>query len=254
MLPAFMIAAICSMSREYATKLQGMAQRIEMPEIGDVRTKLAEVVGQIKDGLEKVVKRAKGLWKSKLRSEDDLDSCRAEAEALVSAFENCPNDLQDLHKMQRALRTYHEDYKQLRDDRLTWPQFENLVQKLREETQMVIVENEVPWPPDKVMGAFAESITQRRNEASRRWIEGIEADAAAASTMSAAEANQLHNRASNPPPVLTGQHEECRAKVLKIIESRLDLLKIEWLVEKFKELALPLREKFLQLVAEDENR
>ena len=37
------------------------------------------------------------------------------------------------------------------------------------------------------------------------------------------------------------------------IESRLDLLKIEWLVEKFKELALPLREKFLQLVAEDEN-
>jgi hypothetical protein len=36
------------------------------------------------------------------------------------------------------------------------------------------------------------------------------------------------------------------------IEARLDSLKIEWLLEKFRELSLPLRKKFIQLI-ETEN-
>ena len=244
--------ALLEVGKEYTSKLQGMAQRIEMPEIGEVRTQLAEILGRIKDAVEKTVKRASQLWKSKLRTEDDLEAFLLEAESLVSAFENCPNDLRDLLAMRRALRTYSEDHKQLRDDRLTWPEFNSLVEKLRGEAQSIVVEKEVPWPPDEVISEFAKNITKRREQASKAWIEELEAEATSVASMPAADANRLHNRVSNPPPVLTEAHTKCRVKVLKSIETRLDLLKIEWLVEKFKELALPLRKKFLQIVAEDE--
>jgi len=36
--------------------------------------------------------------------------------------------------------------------------------------------------------------------------------------------------------------------IVKGIEKRLDALKLEWLVEKFRELDGPLRKKFLQLI------
>jgi hypothetical protein len=66
----------------------------------------------------------------------------------------------------------------------------------------------------------------------------------------AALSRRLHIRASAPPAVLTEPHAKQLNKVLKDIESRLDVLKIDWLVEKFKELPPPLRKKFLDIVAE----
>jgi hypothetical protein len=71
--------------------------------------------------------------------------------------------------------------------------------------------------------------------------------------MSAVEANRLHTRASAPPPILTEPHAKRLEKVLKQVETRLDGLKIDWLVEKFKELSPPLRKKFLQLAGEEES-
>jgi len=236
--------------KQFASKLVGMSERISMPDIGTVRTELSAFLSKMKDAEEQIAKRLSRLLKAKLRSEDDLDSFLAEVETLVNAFENCPNDLRDLHTMRQALRTYYEDHRQIRDDRLTWPEFESLIEKLRTEAKSIIDEKEAPWPPDEVIGEFAESITKRRKEASKMWIDEIEAEAGPISSMSAVDANRLHNRASNPPPVLTEPHAKCLARVLKSIESRLDLLKIDWLVEKFKELPLPLRKKFLQLVNE----
>ena len=72
---------------------------------------------------------------------------------------------------------------------------------------------------------------------------------AAVASMSAGDANRLHARATNPPSILTEPHAKRLRKVATDIETRLDALKIDWLVEKFKELPVPLHKTFLQIVA-----
>jgi hypothetical protein len=240
--------ALLNTGKGYASKLQGMSQRITLPELGEVRTQLSEFLTQLKDAIEQIRNRAMRLWDMELHSEDDLETCLEDVDTLVTAFENCTNDLTDLHLMRRALRTYHEDYKQLANARLTWPEFEALAETLQKDTQAIIDDDDVPWPPSKVLSAFATVISKQRKEASAAWIDAIEADAAEVACMSAADANRLHVRASAPPAVLTDPDTERLGKILTAIETRLDALKIDWLVERYKELSSPLQKQFLQAI------
>jgi len=239
---------LLDLGKEYAAKLQGMSQRIQMAELGEVRTQLSQFLGQLKDAVDQIVKRASHLWNLSLRSHEDLDSCLEEVDSLVTAFENCPNDLSDLHMMRRALRTYQEDHKQLADDRLTWQEFDSRMEELKNEAAQVAGDNDVPWSPSAVISPLVETISKRRREASTAWSDVIKADITALSTLSAVDANRLHTRASAAPAGLTDSHSNRLEKVRKKIESRLDALKIDWLVEKFRELSPPLRKQFLQIV------
>jgi hypothetical protein len=240
--------ALLRLGKDYTTKLQGMSQRIQLPDLGEARAQLSEFLVRLKEAIEQIRKRATHLWNKKLQSEGDLDECLEEVESLVTAFENCTNDLDDLHLMRRALRTYREDRRQLADERLTWAQFDNLGQQLQREAESVIDDDDVPWRPKDVISAFLSAISERRVEASASWIAFIEEDAAGVPSMSAAEANRLQTRCNLPPPVLTEADIDRLEKVLSNVEARLDSLKIDWLVEKFNELPLPSRRKFLQMV------
>lgn len=241
---------LLEIGKEYGHKLLGMTKRIDMPELAEVRAQLSECLRKIKNSIEQVVKRASRLWNIKLRSEEDLDTSLEEIDALITAFDNCPNDLADLHSMRRALRTYREDYKQLADDRLAWAEFEGLAEKLQQEAESVIKDGEVPWSPSEVIQTFVAEISKHRKEASKAWIESIEADIEEVSSMAAGEANRFRDRLSAPPAVLTEPHVKRLGKAIKKVEGRLDVLKIDWLVEKYKELPSPLRKKFLNIVAE----
>lgn len=241
--------ALFAVGKEYAAKLQGMAQRIQMPDLAEARTQLSQFLSQLKNATEQIRKRAMRLWNITLRSIEDVEQSLEEVNTLVSAFENCTNDLADLHLMRRALRTYQEDYRQLDDDRLSWPEFEARATELEEQAKSVISEDDVPWPPGEVIETFATAIGKQRKQASTEWINGIEDGVAAIATMSAAEANIYHAKATSPPAVLTEPHGKRLEKVVRSIENRLDALKIDWLIEKFKELPSPSRRKFLQLVS-----
>jgi hypothetical protein len=240
--------ALFDVGKEYAAKLQGMSQRIQLRELAEVRTQLSQFQAQLKEAIDQAVKRAERLWNLRLRTVEDLDTSLEEIDSLVAAFEGCANDLTDLHMMRRALRTYQEDYKQLRDDRLSWPEFEHLAQKLQSEAEEVIKNDDVPWPPSEVIQQFVDQIAKRRKEASSAWIDSLEADASEISSSAASDANRLHTRASSPPAVLTEPHVKRLEKVVARVEARLDSLKIEWLLEKFKELSPALQKKFIQMI------
>jgi hypothetical protein len=93
-----------------------------------------------------------------------------------------------------------------------------------------------------------EAIGKQRKQASTDWIDKLESDAAGVESLPATEANRLYERANAQPAVLTDPHATRLAKVTRSITKRLDALKLEWLVEKFRELDGPLRKKFLQLI------
>ena len=234
--------------KEYGNKLQGMAQRVAMPELGEVRAQLSESLRKIKSSIEKTVKRAGQLWKLKLKSLEDLELCLEEIDALVTAFEGCDNDLRDLHVMRRALRVYHEDYKRLADEALTWHEFERLADDLEKSSAEVISADDVPWPPDEVIEAFVADISRHRKHKSGEWIVTLEEATSGVEEMSAVDAKRILERANTPSALLTEAHEKRRKKAVKKIEIRLDALKLDWLIEEYKELNPALRKQFLKLI------
>lgn len=244
------LRALRQVGKEYALSLQGLSQRIQMPEMSDVRTKLSETLVRMKDAEVGIVKRASKLWNCKLGSEDVIDGLLAEVEALVSAFENCPNDLDDLQLIRRALRMYQKDFQQLGDDRLSWGEFEELIDNFKSEAQSALGGEEIPWPPEETITGFATHISKLRKEASSAWISSLETETQNVESMSALDVNRLHTRASNPPANLTEIHAKRLGKVVSKIEIRLNELKIEWLVEKFKELSPAVRRRFMTIVSD----
>jgi len=244
------IRGLREVGKGFTSKLQGMARRIEMMKLNDVRTNLAEFLSNLKNAEDEIMKRASALWKTKLQIEEDLDNLLVEVETLTRVFEGCEIDLEDFRQMQRALQIYQKDYKHLKDERLTWSEFEALSESLQQEAESSFGNEELPWPPKETIIGFVDVISKQRKQASLWWIKQVESDVEEVSTMSAAEANRLHEKAVNPPPFITEQHADRAAKVVRQIEARLEALKIEWLVEKFKELNPQSKKNFLKIASD----
>lgn len=234
--------------KEHASKLQGLSERISLAAIGTVRTQLAEFLAKLKEAEENAAKRAKAMWQTRLTSEEEIERLLLEVEALLAIFENLPKDQEDILLMRQALRVYQKDYQQLADDRLPWPEFDRLAEQLRADAMERFGESEPPWAPDETITGFTVTLTKQRKAASARWIDNMESDCANVATMPAPEATRLHARASAPPAVLTAQHAKRLEKVTKAIENRLDEVKLEWIVEKYKELPTRLRKTLAVLI------
>jgi len=146
---------------------------------------------------------------------------------------------------------YQKDYQQLSDDRLSWPEFTALAGTCKSEAQNALGEAGIPWSPEVVIDSFVGVISLHRKEKSSNWVESVEAEAAAVETMTAADANRLHTRASSPPAILTEADAKRLGTIVKAIETRLEILKVDWLVERFKELPQAMRRRFLVMISEN---
>lgn len=244
------LRALREVGKDFTSKLQGMSERISLAELGATRTQLSTFMIKLKDTEAATVKRAASLWQTKLRSEDDIERLLAEVESLVNVFENLPNDQEDIQLMRRALRLYQKACQHLANELLTWPEFEKLAEQLRQDANSTFGEEEIPWSPDDVIGGFLTSFTKHRKDASAAWIDALESEAAGVASMSAGDANRLHARASNPPAIITEPHAKRLNKVVKDLESRLEELAVEWLIEKYRALPELAKKNFLRLVTE----
>ncbi len=242
------LRALQQVGKEHASKLQGLSNRIQMPEIGEMRSRLSESLKKMKEAEKNIIMRASKLWNSSLRSEDDIDFLLSEVEALMSVFENCSNDLEDLKVMRKALLMFQHARNQLNDNRLLWSEFEVLTRKYEEEAQ-VIGDDEVPWHPAEAIKFLVENASRLRMEASRAWIESIAKEAVSVTTMNVVNANRLRKRADNPPPTITEADSKRLNEIVYKIETRLNALKIDWLVEQFKELSPTMRKEFLSRIS-----
>lgn len=242
------VRALLEDGKNYTRKLQRMNVGIEIPDIVEMRSQLSEFLTKLKETEDENNKRVYALWKIKARSEEDIDALLGEVDALLVTFENLPGDLETIQPMQRLLKFYKKSYQELSSDSLSWDDFEALADDTRKRCAAAFAEGEVPWPPDETIGGFVKDISGRRREESLAWIDSLEAQVEAIPSMPAAEANRLHGRATNPPPVVTEPHAKRAAVVAKKVEARLIALDIEWLVEKFKELPAKAKKDFMKRV------
>ncbi|MGI6460876.1 MAG: hypothetical protein ACOX5J_12435 [Candidatus Hydrogenedentales bacterium] len=234
--------------REYQAKLQGMSRRIQLTEISERRSTLSEFLKELKSTQEEMVRRASTLHKAKLRPDKNIDELIQEVEQLITIFEGCDTDLEDLRLMQQALRFYEKTYNQLGDQRLTWKEFEALKKTLRKEAEKTVVDEGIPWDLTETFACMDEQLTKERKAKSLDWVQEREADAAAVGSMSAEEANQLHNKITAPPACITKEHAKRVDKVKQKVEARLNTLTVDWLLEKFKELPQKARKDFLKKI------
>jgi hypothetical protein len=195
------IRSLRETGNEYSKKLQGMAERVHDPKIIETRSLLSAFLAKLKEKETETIKRASGLWQTKIRTEGDIEPILTEVESLISAFENLPKDVDDLHIMRRALRIYQRDYKRLSDETLSWDEFETLVGETLKEITDTISDDESPWAPDQIIDAFVQDISKRRKEISKAWIESIEGYFEKISSFPINEVNRFYSRVNTPPPL-----------------------------------------------------
>jgi hypothetical protein len=236
--------------KAHASKLQGLSQRVELPELATARTRLTAFIDELKAAEAKQMGRALALRQARLSSDGEAEWLLAEADELISVFENLPRDQDDLIRMRLALRAYRSGYQQLADMQLTWAEFDRLGARLIEEANANFADDELPWAPDNVIGGFVQSISKQRVNSSLAWIEGLEADSKEIASLSVSEANRLRDRALNPPAVFVDKHQKRLDTLHAAIEKRLDELAVDWLVGKFQELTPALRKEFLKRIAD----
>ncbi len=129
-------------------------------------------------------------------------------------------------------------------------QLSSEMRKLLCAVEASISDAQLPWSVTEVISTFAARIEKERKQASLSWIQQFESDAEALSTMQAAEAIRLHDRASTPPAFLTEQHGQRLSRLRVRIDARLETLKIDWLVEEFKKLPPDARKRFLRIISD----
>jgi hypothetical protein len=150
--------------------------------------------------------------------------------------------------MRRSLRVYIQAYQQLSNEQLTWNELNSLSDKLKCEIFDTIGEDESPWDPLETIENFQKLISKSREEKSLEWIRGLEEETTDFESLNAAAINSLHVRANCPPALLTDSHHVRLDEINKKIEKHLSKLKIDWLIEKFKELTPEMQRQFLSRV------
>ncbi len=232
---------------EFSTQLQKISEKFELPAIRTLRDELSEFNKNIGDIESALFKRASILWESSISSEHDLDHINTEIDSLIISFDGLESDLEDLFSMKKAIKIYRTCYGELSNTNLSWEQFSSLKGELIDRFESELEEEEVPWGLDEVLEAFSSLISNDRENRSKEWIAKVFVSLGIIENMDASEANLLLRKLSSSPLFLTKEHEEG----LEILKSKvvqcLGKLKVEWLLEKFKELPMLKKAEFIEL-------
>ena len=238
---------LIDVGRDFTRKCVEMSERIDLPQLNEVRIRLANFVSQLKDSEKDIHERALSLWNKTIQSSKDLETLYGEVRALVNCYEGCDNDLEDLSLMESIIQFYKRTSLELWDLGLSWEELELRSARAIKEGVELFEEEEPPWPPDETIRALKQEITGERTRKSSQWIADFETAYERIQEMTVAEANQLHSKTMSPPVFLTTAHREALASIKRSLEQRLSDLEIEWLIERFKQLPASSKESFLRL-------
>lgn len=242
------IRGLKEVAKGYANKLRDMSQKIEMQELQDTRSSLAEFTERLKEAEAKIMDRANALWDSEIKAEEDLGVILKEVKALKTAFEELDTDLEDMTLMEKALNLFQQGCNRLSREDLTWAEFNYVVRDWQEEMVQALGEEELPWDIEEVISVLTEEKRKYREKMSDSWINELENSWNTVNRPAVAEANRLYEKANNPPSFVTDNHRQKASHIISQVEDYLETLKIEWLVGKFKELPIKSQKSFLETV------
>jgi hypothetical protein len=234
--------------KEYIKKLKNLYRRLEVTHINDAILRLADRREAIKEALKQAQARASTLWETNIHNLDEAEQLQTEVDALFTIYEGCPVDLEDLQVMRRCLRQFIQVYQQLDNEQLTEEQFEELTDTLVTETERAIGEEEQPWDIPETITYFKAIISEQRMHKSQRWMNSLLTGNTEIDALKASDLNALYTQVNNPPPVLTEAHKEELKEIRQQIEQRLKKIRVEWLIEQYKQLSPDMQEAFISRI------
>lgn len=244
------IRSLRDAGKVYADRLKAIPDKFLSPDIRKIREQLMTVLEKLTSNEKAAKDRLSKIFKTNLCSYKDIDHLKDELESLLSIYEHCEQDLEDLHEMLSALKVFQRDYLALSDLQLTWSEFEKMGKKLQGAAIQLLEEAEIPWSPEEIYSAFTVEISKIREQNSLDWISALEKEVKGVAQMSVEEANRIHSRLEKPPETLTDQHRKQLKTLVQKTESRLAELAIEWLIERYRALPADAKKKFLALIRE----
>ena len=105
-----------------------------------------------------------------------------------------------------------------------------------------------PWRPEETLEAIINHVSTVRGASSRQWVDEIRPIVETLGDMSISDANGLFNRLSTPPAYLSAPQRKELSVFLGKVETRLNQIKIDWLVAKYRELEEASRKEFLKQI------
>ena len=100
-----------------------------------VRNRLNDFLKDLKSAEAGLSKKANDLWESEITCFNDIDPLLRDVNELISTYEGCDNDLEDLWLMQKAINIFKESYTRLNDFSLNSEQYENLREKVKADAE-----------------------------------------------------------------------------------------------------------------------
>lgn len=236
-------------AKDYSNKLRGMSQRINLNELLLLRTEISNFTKELNSAEDNIARKANEVWNSKITDEDSIVKLLEEIDTLIRAYDGLDSDLDDFHIQKKALQAYKRAYGRLDDLSLSWDSFTKLSKEIEKEAINTLSADEPPWPPDEVIKTITKSISDNRKQLSTEWVEEILKHEPVIPKMDVSLANQLQNKTSQPPAYVTEAHIKKLEKFNKTLDKRLSEIRIEWLLERYRELSDQDKERFMKMIS-----
>jgi hypothetical protein len=244
------IRGLTDVAKTYKAKLQTMQKKTQQVQLTNVLVEVNTFQGELDSALSSIMIRGSNIWESKIQSGTDLENLAQELDKLNAMFEGCENDLNDFQMLRRVLKDYERVYRQLQDETLSGKELDSTISKCKAELESTYGEKDIPWKAGETLSSLIVQIITSRNERSSDWIRNMELAIHEVDKLSVAEANRLYDRASNPPALLKDEDAVHLLGLKQRIEDRLKSLALDWLIEKFVDLPIDSKRKFIQMATQ----
>lgn len=191
--------------------------------------------------------RAGAIWNTELRSLQDVRETAQEVRTLMTLYDGREEDLQDFRLMIKLLTKFEEHYLQMNLMTISKSELESRLQNALTEIQGLLTEDdEIPWEIDITYGHFLIDIEEKRRDYANKWMAANVPAVRKIDSLDAAEAHRIRGILFSPPPVL-GEEQQLQVQASrKACSRRLDDLKVEGLLVRFKDLSKDAQIDFLQ--------
>jgi hypothetical protein len=182
-----------------------------------------------------------------LSSKSDLEYWRREIAALKVIFSEQKKDIEDLNQVIKHLDLIELHLNKLNDYNLSAEEFAATCEICMEETEKYFIDDIPPLDYENIYKYLKKEITKRREDAANEWFLRNVPQINSIAFLDASDVLQIKTVLLTAPRILTKEQIEYVDRALVACEKRLDELKLEGLLAKFKELSLDNKKKFLDL-------
>ena len=214
-----------------------------------VRNRLNYFLNDLKNAEADLSKKANDLWDSNITCFNDIEPLLKDVNDLISTYEGCDNDLEDLSLMQKAIKIFKESYTKLNDFSLDWDQYEALIEKVKTAAEMKYGDNDPPpWDIEETIGILSDEISELRKNKAIEWLSPFEINENRIYVMSVREADEIRSKLLAKSPLLSKGQQETTERLAKKAEERCKELEIDWLYQRFLHLSEDAQKSFLQKI------